>query len=136
LLKRYLRGPIAHIFVVVEFRKCCDDHDLGGKVRQEPRQARNQLGKLETGEGASNLDLPAELLEGHATLASQAFQEARISTVGAVQHQDSLPLEQQARKEIVAEPRRVVIAVEECQAARRKSPRTVRRGFYFSLRQV
>jgi hypothetical protein len=78
---------------------------------------------LETGEGAGDLDLSVELLEGHAALASQALEQARISTVGAVQHQNSLPLEQQARQKVVAEPRRVLITMEERQTLRWQCPR-------------
>jgi hypothetical protein len=86
---------------------------------------------LETGEGAGNLHLPAELLEGYAALASQALQQARIGTVGAVQHQNSFPLKQQARQEIVAEPRRVLIAMEDRQTLRRQRPQPT--GWRFRL---
>src|SRR5436190_14533723 len=56
-LKRHARVPIAHVAVKVEVGQSCDHQNLGGKIGEKPRHARDQFRELKTGEGAGDLNL-------------------------------------------------------------------------------
>src|SRR5579862_5115115 len=121
-LERYPRVPVAHVAVKVKVGQSGDHQDLGGKLFQKLRHARDQFRELKTGEGAGDLNLPAELLKGDAALAGQAGQQPRVSRVRSVEIENAFALQQQARQEIVTEPRRLSAAVKNRQAARRDGP--------------
>ena len=57
-LKGHARVPVAHILIKIEFRKSRDDDNFSREIAPVERGAFQHLGKLETGEGAGNLDLP------------------------------------------------------------------------------
>src|SRR5579859_1615805 len=121
--KRHARIPVAHVAVKIEIGQRRDDQNLGGKIFKEPRHARDKFRELKTGEGAGDLNLPAELPKRDAALAGQASHQPRVSRVGPVENENAFALQQQARQEVVTEPRRLSAAMENRQAARRDGPR-------------
>jgi hypothetical protein len=123
LLERHAGVPVAHVFVKIEVGKRRDDHNLSGEIRQEFGHAGNQFRELEAGEGTSNLDAAIELGEGHVALAREALEQARIGGVRAVEEEHTLAFREQARQEVVAEPRHVARAMKDRQAALRQRPR-------------
>jgi hypothetical protein len=122
LLKGRLGVGLANILIEIKLREGGDDHHLGGKLHQELRHPVDQLGKLKARERPRQHDLLVELRKGHAPPLGQVRHQARVDAVGAIEKQDALALQRQARQKVVAQAGRMALPVKNRQAARRQAP--------------